>query len=45
MMLYAEITGKDLSVCPECKVGKLVIKESFGRAPPARLVGYYGEGQ
>jgi hypothetical protein len=39
IMLYAEITGKDLSVCPDCKVGKLIIKESFGRAPPDRLVG------
>jgi predicted Zn-ribbon and HTH transcriptional regulator len=37
MMLYFEITGKDLSACPECKIGKLILTERFGRAPPEKL--------
>lgn len=36
MELYCELTGKDLSLCPECKSGRMIIKETFGRAPPVK---------
>lgn len=35
--LYFELTGKDLSLCPECKSGRMIIKQTFGRGPPVKI--------
>jgi len=32
--IYLEITGIDISVCPVCKKGQMILVEYFGRPPP-----------
>ena len=34
MELFKELTGVDISLCPKCKTGRLVLCENFGRPPP-----------
>jgi hypothetical protein len=36
MELYCELTGEDLSICPKCKVGRLVVRKTYSRAPPVK---------